>query len=458
MPSRAASRRAGAGTATAEYDDGSSDADESEETQMTESSPLKQPPPTSTEAQGGTARDRLAARARRRGNGTARDVETELSTPPRTPAPVPEAASDEDEERDDEDAAGGREGGSPSAALTPVGKGRSPGRFRGLLKGRKRAAPAEGGEEEGGESGEEEGGVAEESDGAEAGTLRRDRERKEARREAPGSRQVERTGPHLTAPAAHCEAQTAVLYRPRLSYGARTERKRLQQQTEAREEGFFVRPLPHASGRSLQLLELRLGAHAAPTGGEGGEGVEAGGAGGAGAGAVRVPRATTREPDPVRRVWVRPAHVAHVAQRTSLLSLQRGRAAMGVGVSDAAARVPPARHTLQLSVGGLQLHDHPLFLREHALQRQLRGMAEQLAALRSKEVPPQRVQHAWRTALHAWCTARRRCMCMHTHSAWRIARRRPCTRIVRSALQGGVRVAAPCLPARQPVHLRRSSC
>ena len=69
-----------------------------------------------------------------------------------------------------------------------------------------------------------------------------------------------------------------------------------------------MRPLPRATARSLQLLELRLGSHAAPgEGGEGGEGAE-GGAGGEGA--ARVPRVVPREPDPVRRVWVRPAHVA----------------------------------------------------------------------------------------------------------------------------------------------------
>ena len=72
-----------------------------------------------------------------------------------------------------------------------------------------------------------------------------------------------------------------------------------------------MRPLPRATARSLQLLELRLGSHAAPgEGGDGGEGAEGGAGGAGGEGAARVPRVVPREPDPVRRVWVRPAHVA----------------------------------------------------------------------------------------------------------------------------------------------------
>ena len=65
-----------------------------------------------------------------------------------------------------------------------------------------------------------------------------------------------------------------------------------------------------------------------------------------------------------------------MAQKKSVLTLHWGRATMGT--VDAASRPVASRHALQLSIGGLQLHDHPLFLREHSLQRQLRGMAEQL--------------------------------------------------------------------------------
>ena len=43
------------------------------------------------------------------------------------------------------------------------------------------------------------------------------------------------------------------------SWAARAEQLQ-REEREAREEGFFVRPLPRATARSLQLLELRLGA------------------------------------------------------------------------------------------------------------------------------------------------------------------------------------------------------
>ena len=204
---------------------------------MTESSPLKNPPVSSNEAQGGSARDRLA-QARRRTSDPARDDgSTEPATPPRPTAAAPEEASDDDDDEGDED--GGREGGAPAAAAAaaPATKGRSPGRFGlgGLLKGRKRAAPADaegGGEEEGGESGEEEETVG--------GGKRRDKDRKEARKEAgvaAGRAQVERTGPRLTAPKAQRDAQTAVLYRPKLSWGGRSERRAQQAEREARAEG-----------------------------------------------------------------------------------------------------------------------------------------------------------------------------------------------------------------------------
>ena len=203
---------------------------------MTESSPLKNPPVSSNEAQGGSARDRLA-QARRRTSDPARDDGSkEPATPPRATAAAPEEASDDDDDEGDED--GGREGGAPAAAAAaPATKGRSPGRFGlgGLLKGRKRAAPADaegGGEEEGGESGEEEETVG--------GGKRRDKERKEARKEAgvaAGRAQVERTGPRLTAPKAQRDAQTALLYRPKLGWGGMSERRAQQAEREARAEG-----------------------------------------------------------------------------------------------------------------------------------------------------------------------------------------------------------------------------
>ena len=204
---------------------------------MTESSPLKKPPVSSNEAQGGSARDRLA-RAPRRTDEPARD---DGGTPPRATAAAPEEASDDEDVRDEDAGREGRAPGAPAAA--PATKGRSPGLLKGglggLLKGRKRAAPTDaegGGEEGGGESGEE--------DETVGGGKRRDKERKEARREAEvaaGRAQVERTGPRLTAPKAQRDAQTAVLYRPKLSWGGRSERLQ-QEEREAREEG--LKPSP----------------------------------------------------------------------------------------------------------------------------------------------------------------------------------------------------------------------
>ena len=47
---------------------------------------------------------------------------------------------------------------------------------------------------------------------------------------------------------------------------------------------------------------------------------------------------------------------------------------------DAASRATGTAHTLQVSIGLVQLHDHPLFREEHVLQRRLRSLAEQLGA------------------------------------------------------------------------------
>ena len=70
MASRRAARRAEARPAAASDDD--DDDAENGVTEMTESSPLKNPPVSSNEAQGGSARDRLA-QARRRTSDPARD-------------------------------------------------------------------------------------------------------------------------------------------------------------------------------------------------------------------------------------------------------------------------------------------------------------------------------------------------------------------------------------------------
>ena len=125
---------------------------------MTERSPLKQR--DANEAQGGSARDRLA-RARRRANEPARD-DGDAEGAARATAAAPAAASDGEDEREDEEEGGGQEGGESrdTAVAVPVSRARSPGRFGlgGLLKGRKRSAPADEGDGGGGGGGEEEGG------------------------------------------------------------------------------------------------------------------------------------------------------------------------------------------------------------------------------------------------------------------------------------------------------------
>ena len=124
---------------------------------MTERSPLKQR--DASEAQGGSARDRLA-RARRRANEPARE-DGDAEGAARATAAAPAAASDDEDEREDADEeGGGREGGESrdTAVAVPVSRARSPGRFGlgGLLKGRKRSAPADAGDSGGGGGGEEE--------------------------------------------------------------------------------------------------------------------------------------------------------------------------------------------------------------------------------------------------------------------------------------------------------------
>ena len=359
----------------------SEDDDENDDVQndVTEKSPLKPSgraaaaAAASSPTEGGTTTRERRAR-RRTGND-----ETELvSHPPASPEPARErrrGGEDEPDEAASEGEADGSADDASVAATSPPAKAKSPGRLRGLLKGRKKPSRKEGdGGGDGGDGGSgDEGDAAADADGQEEGGKKR-QERKEARREAPSSRQVERVGPVLTRPAELAKAQATVLYRPRLSWWRDASARSLQAaEQQAREEGFYVKPLPRSTPRSLQLLDLRLGSH--------GEGGEAEGEEGAAQAAARTPRHVPREPDPVRHVWVRPAHTRQ--PRDAKLATQRGRAS--VQRVDGASRPSGSQHSLQVSIGGLQLHDHPLFLREHSLQRQLRGLAEQLAVLRERE-------------------------------------------------------------------------
>ena len=82
-----------------------------------------------------------------------------------------------------------------------------------------------------------------------------------------------------------------------------------------------------------------------------------------------------RQPDPILHIRVRPAHVER--QRDPRTSTARPQPSLHL--VDAIARPQGPQHTLQVSVGLLQFHDHQLFLQEHAIQRWLRTLAEQLA-------------------------------------------------------------------------------
>ena len=91
------------------------------------------------------------------------------------------------------------------------------------------------------------------------------------------------------------------------------------------------------------------------------------------------PGVVLRQPDPVRHVRVRPSHPGMAT------SVDLTRPKPSTHLVDAASRTSGTPHTLQVSIGLMQLHDHPLFREEHMLQRRLRSLAEQLGELHSRE-------------------------------------------------------------------------
>jgi coiled-coil and C2 domain-containing protein 2A len=129
------------------------------------------------------------------------------------------------------------------------------------------------------------------------------------------------------------------------------------------DDGLYVAPKAAASARALAVLEKRLG-FSPPSKALADE-----------AGAL------LRQPDPVRHVRVRPSWLDAVnAAAEQLFELERRRPqrwGMTAGhlVAGGGGGAP---HVLQVSVGAMQLHDHPLFLRENALQCALRRLANQL--------------------------------------------------------------------------------
>lgn len=128
-------------------------------------------------------------------------------------------------------------------------------------------------------------------------------------------------------------------------------------------DGLHIESMPHVSARMQHRHAERLGNEFAPA-----SKVQR-----LAAGVVR------RQADPVRHVRVRPSHPGMFA------SIDIARVPPSLHLVDAASRSSGTPHTLQISVGLVQLHDHPLFREEHTLQRRLRTLAEQLGELHQRE-------------------------------------------------------------------------
>ena len=129
-------------------------------------------------------------------------------------------------------------------------------------------------------------------------------------------------------------------------------------------DGLHVESMPHLRARSLHLLDARLGDELFDP-------------------PSKTPRlidgTILRQPDPVRHVRVRPSHPGMNAE------VETARPHATVHLVDATSRNSNAQHTLQVSVGLVQLHDHPLFREENAIQRRLRSLAEEYGELRQKD-------------------------------------------------------------------------
>ena len=128
-------------------------------------------------------------------------------------------------------------------------------------------------------------------------------------------------------------------------------------------DGLHVEAMPPLSALSRKLHVERLGSTFEPVS------------------KVRrlAPGTVLRQPDPVRHVRVRPSHPGMLADVPTV------RPPANVNLVDAASRTSGTKHTMQVSIGLLQLHDHPLFRPEHVLQRRLRTLAGQLGELHQRE-------------------------------------------------------------------------
>ena len=221
---------------------------------------------------------------------------------------------------------------------------------------------------------------------AEASAARRRAATEEARL---GAGLTGRVAPVQTRPAAQREAEAKLYRRARTSFWpgpclsvsgpVRLFSRPLADQLE----GLHVEPGPPASFHSLALIDARLGAPFLPA-----------------SKAPRTRQGTIERPaDPIARIRSRPAHLqrppdGRVGTHRPTLSMHRVDGASRPRGSQQVHPPPPSLpffsapplsppallppQALQLSLGTLQLHDHPLFLQEHTLQRRLRRLAEQV--------------------------------------------------------------------------------
>ncbi|KAL1524398.1 hypothetical protein AB1Y20_019293 [Prymnesium parvum] len=188
---------------------------------------------------------------------------------------------------------------------------------------------------------------------------------------------TERRSPRMFPLTQQMQAERTMYTLPRvglfdwlsLRLGRETEGARYTRPISELHDGLFVDEMPAITSRALTLLNTRLGPSFQP----------------ASKAARTEAGSVLRQPDPVRHVRVRPAHFERQPDpRTSIARLQPS-----TKLVEAADRPKGSQHALQVSLGLLQFHDHPLFLREHMLQQRLRSLAEQLTEHNERETVQQ---------------------------------------------------------------------
>lgn len=174
---------------------------------------------------------------------------------------------------------------------------------------------------------------------------------------------TERSRPELAHPSAKTDAELYRQLRPPFGLWWRAPSALYTQPLTEMADGLHVESMPHVPGRGQYLLAERLGEIFSPP-----------------SKAQRIGSGTVlRQPDPVRHVCVRPSHPG------MLVDVELARARASLHLVDAASWTSGTQHSLQVSIGLMQLHDHPLFGPEHVLQRRLRSLAEQLGELHQRE-------------------------------------------------------------------------